>query len=283
MLEPENLGEAFQSKTSYRRNAIPERDLDWRTRPAQYKFYPHASVVTLPNPHNGAADCAEPELWACVAKRRSVRSYSSMPMTLAQLSSLLWASAGTTSSYITPQGQDFYRAAPSAGALYPIETYLVVNQVDDLEPGLYHYRPTGMDVLERPIVEGSHSLEKLAVGDLRADIKQAAFDQPMCAKAGVVFIWTAVFPRSVWKYRDRAYRYVYLDAGHIAAHLSLAAVSLGLASCQIAAFYDEEANALLEIDGVHESVLYMSAVGNSARPFGGAGRVDLRHTGRPKE
>jgi SagB-type dehydrogenase family enzyme len=204
-------------------------------------------------------------------------------MTLAQLSSLLWASAGTTSSYITPQGQDFYRAAPSAGALYPIETYLVVNQVDDLEPGLYHYRPTGMDVLERPIVEGSHSLEKLAVGDLRADIKQAAFDQPMCAKAGVVFIWTAVFPRSVWKYRDRAYRYVYLDAGHIAAHLSLAAVSLGLASCQIAAFYDEEANALLEIDGVHESVLYMSAVGNSARPFGGAGRVDLRHTGRPKE
>jgi SagB-type dehydrogenase family enzyme len=283
MLEPENLGGAFQSKTSYRRNAIPERDLDWRSRPARCKFYPHTSVTTLPSPHQGAATSVEPDLWACVAKRRSVRSFSSVPMTLGQLSSLLWASAGTTSSYITPQGQDFYRAAPSAGALYPIETYLVVNQVESLEPGLYHYRPTGMDVLERPIVEGSHALEQLAVGDLSADIKRAAFDQPMCAKAGAVFIWSAVFPRSVWKYRDRAYRYVYLDAGHIAAHLSLAAVSLGLASCQIAAFYDDEANALLEIDGEEEGVLYMSAVGNSARPFGGAGTVDLRHTSRPKE
>jgi SagB-type dehydrogenase family enzyme len=105
----------------------------------------------------------------------------------------------------------------------------------------------------------------------------------MCAKAGAIFVWSAVFPRSVWKYRDRAYRYVYLDAGHMAAQLSLAAVGLGLGSCQIAAFYDDEANKLLEIDGQEEGVVYMAAVGNPLRPFGGGGRVDVRHTARPKE
>jgi SagB-type dehydrogenase family enzyme len=99
----------------------------------------------------------------------------------------------------------------------------------------------------------------------------------------VVFVWTAVFARSVWKYRDRAYRYFYLDAGHIAAQVSLAAVSLGLGSCPVAAYFDDEANVLLELDGESESVLYMTTVGKPSRPFGGAGRVDVHHTARPKE
>ena len=84
----------------------------------------------------------------------------------------------------------------------------------------------------------------------------------MAYAANAVFIWTAVFPRSKWKYKQRAYRYVYLDAGHIAENLALAAVALGLGSCQIAALYDEEVNALLAIDGVDESVLYMSLIGH---------------------
>ena len=160
---------------------------------------------------------------------------------------------------------------------------MVVNRVQDLEPGLYHYRVAGMDMLERPIVEGSHSLEQMRTGDLSNDIRRAGLDQPLCSKAGAVLVWTAVFARSVWKYRERAYRYVYLDAGHIAAHVSLAAVAEGLASCPVAAFYDDEANALLDVDGQEEGTLYMTAVGVPARPFGAAGRVDLRHTARPKE
>lgn len=280
MFESEGLGEAFQSKTAYRRDAVEERELDWRSRPSQYKFYPYASVVSLPDPQP-SGDEDDLGLATCIARRRSVRSFATTPISLEQLSRLLWECSGATQSFITPHGQDFYRAAPSAGALYPIETYVVVNRVDGISPGLYHYRPTGMDVLERPIVEGSHSLEQLVADDLGMRIKAVACDQPMCAKASVVIIWTAIFPRSIWKYRDRAYRYCYLDAGHMAAHLSLSAVSLGLASCQIAAFYDDEANALLEVDGRKEGVIYMSAVGAPARPFGG--RVDLRHTGRPKE
>lgn len=279
----EHPGQEFQSATNYSRDSMEEHELDWRSKPDEYKFYPYAPVVALPDPAQTATDAAGPDLWSVVAKRRSVRSFAATPLTLAQLSRLLWATGGITTSFITPKGQEFYRAAPSAGALYPIETYVVVNRVEDLEPGLYHYRVAGMDILERPIVEGSHSLELLRPGELGQEIKRAALDQPMCAKAGAVFLWTAVFQRSIWKYRERAYRYCYLDAGHMAAQLSLAAVAEGLASCPVAAFYDDEANALLEVDGLKEATLYMTAVGNSARPFGGAGRVDLRHTSRPKE
>lgn len=85
--------------------------------------------------------------------------------------------------------------------------------------------------------------------------------QRMCATSDVVFVWTAVFARSTWKYGQRAYRYIYLDAGHVAQNLALGAVSLGLGSCQVAALYDDEVNQLVGVDGESESVLYMSIVG----------------------
>jgi len=261
---------------------MEEHDLDWRTKPPIYKFYNYAPVIGLPTPAPALDEYPGPDMYALVSKRRSVRSFGATPLSLLELSRLLWASAGITTSYITPHGQDFYRAAPTAGALYPIETYIVVNKVDDLEPGLYHYRVAGLDILERPIAEGSHSLEQLKVADLRSDVAAAALDQLMCARAGAVFIWTAVFARSVWKYRDRAYRYFYLDAGHMAAQLSLAAVAQGLGSCPIAAFYDEEVNTLLGVDGTSEGAIYMAAVGRPPRPSS-SGPSDPRHTARPKE
>jgi SagB-type dehydrogenase family enzyme len=269
-------GRAFQAETGYTRDTMEDRQLDWRTKPAAYKFYPHVPVISLPKP---ATDPEEEQLdlWKCVARRRSVRTYAQTPLTMMELSRLLWASSGITANF----GQEFYRAAPSAGALYPIETYVVVNHVGDLEPGLYHYRVAGVDILERAIVEGSHSLEQLKTADLGKEIAGAALDQPMCRKAGAVFIWTAVFERSVWKYRERAYRYAYLDAGHIAAQLALAAVALGLGSCQVAAFFDDEANRLLDIDGENEAVLYMTSVGRPSRPFGMGRRISS--TSRPKE
>ena len=279
----EHPGRAFQEETCYQREAMETRRLDWQSKPPTYKVYAHAPMFGLPTPAPALDEDPAPDLWTCVARRRSVRSFGVIPLTLVDLSRLLWASTGVTTSFVTPHGQDFFRAAPSAGALYPIETYVVANKVEDLEPGLYHYRVAGVDILERPIVEGSHSLEQLKTGDLRAEITAAALDQPMCGKAGAVFLWTAVFARSEWKYRERAYRYFYLDAGHIAAQLSLAAVAQGLESCHVAAFYDGEANGLLGIDRRNEAVIYMTAVGNPSRPFDGSGRADLRHTRRPKE
>jgi len=275
-------GPEFQKRTSYSRESMEGHVLDWRTKPPTYKFYDHAPVIALPSPRRTPGEEPGPDLWSCIAQRRSIRSYGATPLTLLELSRLLWASGGITASYITPYGQDFYRAAPTAGGLYPIETYVVVNKVEGLEPGLYHYRVAGRDILERPMVEGSHCLEQLRVGDLRGDIAAAALDQLMCAKAGAIFVWTAVFARSVWKYRDRAYRYVYLDAGHMAAHVSLAAVALGLGSCPVAAFYDDEVNALLGVDGETEGALYMTTVGRPARPFRSTAD-DRRLTARPKE
>ena len=85
--------------------------------------------------------------------------------------------------------------------------------------------------------------------------------RPTCATAPAVFAWTAIFARSTWKYGQRAYRYIYLDAGHIAENLALTAVSLDLGTCQIGALFDDEVNKLLEVDGVEESIVYMSVVG----------------------
>jgi SagB-type dehydrogenase family enzyme len=262
---PAHPGKAFQSKTVYHRDAMEDVELDWRTRPQQYKFCPHASVISLPQPVRSAKSAEHLDIWQSISERRTVRFFDEGPMALEQLSQLLWASAGTTAAYVTPHGQDFHRAAPSAGALYPIETYVVANRVTGLEPGLYHYRATGLDILERPTVEGSHALERLRDVDLSAAIQEAALDQPQCAKASAVFLWSAVFARTVWKYRERAYRYVYLDAGHMAAHVSLAATALGLAACPIGAFYDDEVNNLVELDGQEESVIYMMAVGSPAQ------------------
>ena len=275
-------GQAFQDATSYHRDSLEEHELDWRTKPPIYKFYSYAPVIALPTPAPALDEYPGPDMYTCVSRRRSVRSFGATPVSLLELSRLLWASAGITTSYITPHGQDFYRAAPTAGALYPIETYILVNKVEGLEPGLYHYRVAGIDILERPITEGSHSLEQLKIGDFRSEIAAAALDQLMCAKAGAVILWTAVFARSVWKYRDRAYRYFYLDAGHMAAQLSLAAVAQGLGTCPVAAFYDDEVNALIGVDGENEGTVYMMAVGRQSRPFGNS-KGDERHTARPKE
>lgn len=238
----EGIGDSFQQETKYERGKLPGGYLDWEKRPDTHKNYPSAVRFKLKPPHikDGAS------LWEVILNRRSTRSFREQPLPEEKLSLLLWATQG-----ITREEQGFaFRAAPSAGALYPIETYLVVHNVEGFEPGIYHYAVS------------SHELELLKAGDFRLETAQAALDQDMAYAASVVFIWTAMFARSKWKYKQRAYRYVFLDAGHIAENLALAAVALDLGSCQMAALYDDEANALLAVDGKQESVIYMSVVGN---------------------
>ena len=98
-------------------------------------------------------------------------------------------------------------------------------------------------------------------GDYAVETANAALGQRMCVEAPVVFIWTAIFQRMKWKYGQRAYRYIYLDAGHIAENLALSATSLELGTCQIGALYDNEVNQIIDVDGNEESVIYMSVVG----------------------
>lgn len=238
------IGDIFQKETKYYRGRLPGGRLDWGSVPDTYKRYSESPRVTLPPPSFGQVV----SIWEVMKKRRSVREFKAEPISLSDLSHILWASQGITQKV---QGVHL-RTTPSAGALYPVETYLVVNAVSELEAGVYHYA-----------VE-SHELEQLKRGDFRASIARAALDQDVVFFANVVFVWTAIFERSRWKYQQRAYRYVYMDAGHIAQNVALSAVALELSSCQIGALYDDEANVLLGVDDAHESTIYMTAVGKEA-------------------
>jgi SagB-type dehydrogenase family enzyme len=235
------VGDRFQEETKYSPGKLPGGFLDWSKKPELYKTYLDAPRIRLESP---AREGGNP-IWEVIGRRRSVRHFQNSPLSAAELSQLLWASQGLTGS----EAGYKLRAAPSAGALYPVETYLSVQNVNGVEPGIYHYDVRG------------HSLECLRTGGLGPTVADAALEQGFLADSAVVFAWTAVFARSKWKYRERAYRYVYLDAGHIAQNVALAAVSLGLGSCQVAALYDDEVNALLGIDGKEESIIYMTAVG----------------------
>lgn len=236
------LGDEFQIATKYVRDRMDSHSLDWAAQPETHKTYPDAVRIALDTPRlKGGAS-----LWAVIKERQSVRLFGQQPIAAMELSRILWASQGVTHR----SGEYAFRAAPSAGALYPVETYLAVHRVDGIEPGIYHYA-----VLD-------HELEQLETGDSALLTARAALDQRVALEAAVVLIWTGVFGRAKWKYRQRAYRYVYLDAGHIAENAALSAVGLGLGSCQIAAIYDDEANALLGVDGEHESVIYMTAIGH---------------------
>ncbi|MFO7900392.1 MAG: SagB/ThcOx family dehydrogenase [Planctomycetota bacterium] len=237
----DGIGARFQDDTKYHRDRMPGGGPRFSERPDPYKTYPGAARVELPDPEPGP-DAA---LHDALGRRKSVRDFADDPLALGQLSYLLWASAGEGRS---GAGHTF-RPAPSAGALYPIETYVAANRVADLPAGVYHY------------AVHDHELEELARGDPGRRLAGAALGQAMCARAAATFIWTALFRRSTWKYRQRGYRYVYLEAGHVAQNLALAAVALGLGTCQIGALFDDEVNDLVGADGAEESVLYMSVVG----------------------
>ncbi len=241
MVDAAHIGEEFQERTKYRRGGW-ERGAAWTNTVPPCKDYPPALPrVALPEPDVDGG----PDLWTVIRRRRSVRSYAARPVDMKALSQLLWAAQGTTAEV---RGYRF-RAAPSAGALYPVESYVAVHNVRSLEPGLYHYAIR------------DHALIRLRSGDLRGQLAAAALGQEMCAEAAVVLIWTAVVGRSAAKYAQRAYRYIYLDAGHIAQNVALACVGLGLGSCQIGALLDDELNAMLDVDGHEETIIYMTAVG----------------------
>ena len=178
-----------------------------------------------------------------IANRRSQRDFTGEKMSLAELSHLLYYSSGVTDK------RDGLRAAPSAGATYPIEVYAIVNNVEGLAKGIYHY------------LISSHELELLREGDFRNEMSQAALQERMFKQANVIVALSAVFQRTQQRYRERAQRYICFEAGHIAQNTYLVATSLGLGACAIGAFYDDEFNRLLGLNGKDESVLYLLALG----------------------
>jgi SagB-type dehydrogenase family enzyme len=240
--EPD-IGKRFQNETKYTRESLAAHTLDFGSIPPAFKEYSNPLLrVSLPEPKAKG----ETNIWKLFLKRRSRREYiANRSLKLNDLSALLWAAQGLTDQF----GDTFFRTAPSAGALYPVETYLYVRAVDGLEEGIYHFRP------------GDYDLEFIKKGNFSVQLAEAALQQSVLLNAQVTFIWSSIIARGRWKYSQRAYRYAYIDAGHIAQNLYLAGEGLGLGVCAVGAFYDNDVNKIMGLDGEDETVIYMATVG----------------------
>ncbi len=214
---------------------------NWRRQPDLYKEYADAEQVSLPPPGDFRGIYTED----AIERRRSIRDYSGEPMSLEELSRLLTYTGGINAE----RWGHKLRAAPSAGALYPIEVYPIVHRVEGLQEGLYHY---GVH---------DHILSTLRTGDLRGQIVRHGLMQEFLGQANLVFVFTAIFQRLRWKYQERTYRYALLEAGHLGQNVYLAATSMGMGACAVGAFLDDGLNGMLGVDGQREAAIHMLAVG----------------------
>lgn len=194
-----------------------------REEPAPQRLLPE-TVVELPEPRYDSDISIEGSL----LQRRSVRDYTSEPLTLHDVAQLLWAAQGTTS----PKG---FRTAPSAGATYPLETYVVVGDAENLPIGIYHYK------------SAEHKLVKVLDGDYRAQLTEAAQGQYCVKESAVSIIFTAIYERTTQRYGDRGIKYVHMEVGHAAQNVYLQAVALGLGTVVIGAFHDDQVAEILKL------------------------------------
>jgi SagB-type dehydrogenase family enzyme len=209
-----------------------------------YKTYPAAPVVELPEPRlDGGLPAAR-----AIATRRSTRDYVPTPMSSDELSRLLYLTSGIS----TDKFGNARRTAPSSGALYPIEVYAVVHNVEGVDPGVYHY------------AYREHALEQVRSGDFRAHVVEHGIAQEFLGECAVVLYLTMIMQRMRPKYQDRSYRYGLLEAGHLGENAYLAATSMGLGACGVGAFMDDAMNEMLGVDGVEEAAVYMLAAGHVA-------------------
>lgn len=175
-----------------------------------------------------------------IALRRSTRSYTSEPLGLDDLSQLLWAAQGAS----TTEG---FRTAPSAGASYPLETYVVAGNVEGLEPGLYHYE------------QATHELTSRTTGDLRAELSVNSLGQTCVRDAAALLVFAAVYERTTERYGDRGMMYVHMDVGHAAQNVLLQATALGLGAVPVGAFKTRTVRAQLGLDESEVPLYFISA------------------------
>jgi len=195
-------------------------------------------AIKLPRPKYDSGTSIEEAL----LKRRSIREYKDEPLTLAEVSQLLWAAQG-----ITEPSRGF-RTAPSAGALYPLEVYVAVGNVEDVSEAVYRYKPR------------EHELERRVTGDKRAELYDAALMQSSVKDAAIVIVFSAVYERTTGWYGERGIRYVHIEVGHAAQNVYLQAVSLNLGTVAIGAFRDDEVKEVIGMSD-QEQPLYVMPVG----------------------
>ncbi len=213
--------------------------LDWGRRPPGDKVIPGAVSTPLPL----VLDPPQTPLVDTLRKRRSRRDFTQRALTANELSWIVTSATGLTSS-------DGRRAAPSGGALYPIETYVAAHRVEGIDPGLYHV--------------GAHGrvLEQVRAGSVSGDLLVAGLGQDFLRDAPAVLVLSGIFQRSRWKYKERHYRFVCWEGGHISQNVYLAAEAAGLGACFVGSFLDGSLNDLLRVDGDEEAALGLIAIGH---------------------
>jgi SagB-type dehydrogenase family enzyme len=235
----------FLAQTSFPRLSPPPAQSGDNQPPLELPWPADAALIALPARED--LNIPSADLREMIEQRRSLRRYAMQALTLAELSYLLWLTQGVKRVTGRPAT---LRTVPSAGARHAFETFLLVNRVEGLEPGLYRYIAT------------KHALLRLdAPEDIALRFTAACHQQEHVLQSAVTFCWMAVTERMAWRYVERSMRYLHLDAGHVCQNLYLAAEAIGCGVCALAAFDDEKVNALIGADGLEQFAIYLGTVG----------------------
>lgn len=238
-------GQEFMERTKYQYIGKSDQQKGLPQPPLEHPPDPRTPITGLPRPES--LTIPPLDLRTAIERRRSIRSYLREPITPEELSFLLWCTQGVKEVHGM---QATFRTVPSAGARHAFETYVLVNDVEGLEPGLYRFLAL------------THQLQLVDPDPTIAQrITSACFDQQFILRSGAVFLWTAVPFRMTWRYGERGYRDLHLDAGHVCQNLYLAAEAVGCGTCAIAAFDDDLMNELLRINGTDQFLIYLATVG----------------------
>lgn len=246
----ESIGQEFMRRTCYGELSESPQDGGIIPQPPLELPAPEGcELIDLPAP--GGITVPAMDLRQAIEGRRSLRKYSDKALTLEELTYLLWVSQGVVRVSSRPST---LRNVPSAGARHAFETWLLVNRVDGLAPGLCRY------------VAIENQLARLNVpGNINEQITKASMEQMHVANSAATFLWVAVVERMFWRYVERGYRYLHLDAGHVCQNLALGAEQLGCGICPIAAFDDDAMNNVLGLDGRGQFVIYLASLGKKIK------------------
>ena len=203
------------------------------------------SVVDLPAVQPGVIP--DMSILEVINSRRSVRKFTDDPVSLEELSWLLWSTQGVQK--VIGDGVATLRTVPSGGARHPFETYLLVNNVTDLSPGVYRYLPL------------DHSIAFLGEQIPPEKVTSGCLGQIFCGECAVTFVWSVIPYRTEWRYGPVSHKVIAIDAGHLCQNLYLACTAAGLGTCGIGAYDQGEMDSLLEFDGETEFVIYIAPVG----------------------
>jgi SagB-type dehydrogenase family enzyme len=224
-----------------------DQDLKLPQPPLEKSYEEGSTIIELPKVNSNIL--TETNIYTCIKKRRSNRKFTSDQLSLAELSFLLWATQGVQRVF-GKNNFATYRPVPSGGARHPFETYLAINNVSEITPGVYRYLP----LTHRLVHLFSKDYNHLKMGEL-------ALDQKFVGESAVAFIWSCLPYRSEWRYNVAAHKTMLIDAGHLCQNLYLACGAIGCGTCAIGAYNQEAMDKFLGLDGEDEFVVYMAPVG----------------------